>query len=488
MNPNNGDHIYFLGIGGTGMASVAGLAQQAGFKVTGSDANLYPPMSTMLEELNIEVKTPYSEDNLKSIDPDIVVVANALSRGNGELEAVLAKNLNYTSFPKLLGDLFLKNRSSVVVSGTHGKTTTTSILTWILESLGESPGYMIGGIPKNFTHSFNLGKGAPFIVEGDEYDTAFFDKGPKFLHYHPKYLILNNLEFDHADIFKDLAAIEHLFKKLVNLVPEPKNILANIDDPGVQKILNELGIMEKVTQVSTLGKSTTADIAVTEVSAAGNTSGAQIWKACISTKTWGNLSIETNLSGAHNIANISQAIACLERLYLTGKIERELSVDGIKKAINTFDGVSRRLEHINTVNNIDIYEDFAHHPTAVKLVIEGFRKAYPNKRLIVAFDPRNATSRRNIFLERYAKELSAADIVFIGQCTTDKRIPENERMDTTELAKRMTSISSAYDDNEDPLKSLASECKPGDSVIFMSSGSFSNIQHKLADIILDNQT
>ena len=223
-------NIYFLGIGGTGMAAVAGLAQQAGYNVKGSDNPLYPPMSTLLEDLHIDVKTPYKKENFDNNDADLVIVANALSRGHEELEHMLAQDYKYTSFPAFLGDYFLESRQSLVVTGTHGKTTTSSIIANALIKLGEDPGFFIGGIPKGFTKGFELGKGPCFVLEGDEYDTAFFDKNSKFLHYRPNYVIFNNLEFDHADIFSSIEDIEKQFTMLFEKVDNKKNIISNIDD------------------------------------------------------------------------------------------------------------------------------------------------------------------------------------------------------------------------------------------------------------------
>ena len=242
-----------MGIAGTGMASAAGLLKTAGFNICGSDHQVYPPMSDMLKSLKINYSTPYSQENLIREKPDLVVVANCLSRGHEELEFMMSQNIPYTSFPKLIGERFLSKSHSIVVSGTHGKTTTSSLMAYFLKELDEDPSFLIGGIPRNFTHSFRLGRSPLFVIEGDEYDTAFFDKNSKFLHYAPKTLILNNLEFDHADIFASIEDIENEFTKLINLVPYKKGIIANIDDPGVFKLLKKLDILDKVTSVSTKG-------------------------------------------------------------------------------------------------------------------------------------------------------------------------------------------------------------------------------------------
>ena len=467
--------LYFIGIGGTGMASTAGLAQEAGYNVTGSDANLYPPMSTLLEDLTIPVKTPYSESNVNDLNADLVVVANALSRGHSELEAVLSRELPYTSFPEFLGEMILKSRQSIVVSGTHGKTTTTSMMAHVLRSLELDPGYLIGGIPKNFAKSFHLGTDAPFAIEGDEYDTAFFDKNSKFLHYYPKYLIFNNLEFDHADIFENLDAIEKQFEMLIAKVPNKKNIIANADDPGVRDFLRKNNLLESVTTVATLGKAENSDFVVHEVEPKGDS-----WKANISTPEWGDVSFSTKMIGNHNIANLSQVIACTYRLASDNTIPMPTKLDLIK-AIESFEGVQRRLDHLHSRNGIDIFEDFAHHPTAVALVLETFKKSFPERRLFVAFEPRNATSRRNIFTKRYAESLNIADQVLIGHCPIDNRIAESERMNTEVLAEMIGAKAKSFSDNDLLLDELVKQLKPKDAIIFMSSGSFSGIQYKIRE-------
>lgn len=472
--------VYFLGIGGTGMAAVAGLMQEAGFKVTGSDAGVYPPMSDMLAELGITVRSPYKASNLAEENPDVVVVANVLSRGNEELESAITRDLPYTSFPKLLGDIILAKRTSIVVAGTHGKTTTTSLAAHVLEQLGANPGFIIGGIARNFKRSFRLGQGQMFVIEGDEYDTAFFDKGPKFLHYRPSYAILNNLEFDHADIYPNVEAIEAQFAKLIDLVPERHRIIANCDDPGLAKLLRRLGVWEQVTKVSTLGQTSDAEVVVTLAQPAPTPAGkAPAWDGRIKTRHHGEISISTSLAGAHNMANIAQVIALLEVAHRDQRLP-SLSMSKVATAIRNFAGVARRLDLLASRQSIDVYEDFAHHPTAVRVVLESFRKQYPNKRLLVAFEPRSASQRRNVFQDDFAKALSLADLVFIGECPTDKRIPDDQRMDTSAMQRTIGAKAKSFSTNQDLLADVQKTVKAGDAVIFMSSGSFSGIQHQLA--------
>ncbi len=477
MRLEKGDHVYFMGIGGTGMASVAGLAQEAGFKVTGSDANIYPPMSTMLESLHIPVLTPYSAENLKKANPKLVVVANALSRGHVELEALLASGIPYTSFPAFLGENFLEKRKAVVVAGTHGKTTTTSILTYILLQLGWDPGYLIGGIPRDLPQSFALGKGPLFTIEGDEYDTAFFDKNSKFLHYRPKYLILNNIEFDHADIFKDLAAIEKQFTDLLALIPNKRNVIANVDDPGVAKLLMQLGIRDQVTAVAAKGESPEAHVKMLGFEAPKS---GDLWTVKVQFDDGQTATLKTQLAGPHNAANLTQVLACIRQVYKNGDAP-DFPVQKIAKAVEQFQGVQRRLDKLSSVHDVEVFEDFAHHPTAVKVVIESMRALYPDRRLLVAFEPKNATSRRSVFMKEFAKSLSLADRVFIGACAIDQRIPADQRMNTGEMARMIGAEATSFDDNEALLDSLLKTAKPHDTILFMSSGSFSGIQYRIGD-------
>jgi UDP-N-acetylmuramate: L-alanyl-gamma-D-glutamyl-meso-diaminopimelate ligase len=479
------DHakIYFMGIGGTGMASVAGLCQEAGYLVEGSDVPMYPPMSTMLESLHIKVRSPYRAENITEANPDMVVVANALSRGNVELEALLRSGIPYTSFPQLTGELFLSKRTSIVVTGTHGKTTTGSLLAHVLFELGEDPGFIIGGIPKNFPRSFRLGTGKTFVIEGDEYDTAFFDKGPKFLHYHPHHLIINNIEFDHADIYANVEAIEAQFEKVAGLVPADGAIMANVDDPRVSKLIERIKPKCRVVRVSTLGQQVKADVRLLEYAAREKSRGEQAWTAKISTGLWGDVAIETSLSGRHMLANVTQVIATIESLAKLGHLKNIPKLDALQKSIASFNSVARRLEHLGHAGDIDVFEDFAHHPTAVGLVIEGFKSVYPKRRLLVAFEPKNATSRRNVFQDDYVKKLGLADRVYIGPSPDDKRVQAGDKMNTAELAQKIGDKAASFTSNEDLLLKMKADIKPMDAIIFMSPGSFSGIQYKLLQML-----
>jgi UDP-N-acetylmuramate: L-alanyl-gamma-D-glutamyl-meso-diaminopimelate ligase len=435
----------------------------------------------MLEKLKIPYKTPYNPENLAFEKPDLVVVANVLSRGNSELEKVIADQLPYTSFPQLLGDQFLKDRVSCVVAGTHGKTTTTALLAHALTLIGEEPGFMIGGLPKNFDRSFLLGKGQPFVIEGDEYDTAFFDKGPKFLHYHPKHLILNNIEFDHADIYKDLAAVELSFEKLISIVPHPDRIIANIDDPGVLRVLTRMGLLGKVRRCSGFGKHTDSGVVVRSLKALTQTASGMVprWEAQIDTQAWGPLKVQSNLTGPHNFANIAQVLSCIASLDQAGHLKGKVDVPRLLEAISDFAPPKRRLDLLGELRGTLIFEDFAHHPTAVRLVIETLRLMYPQKPLTVAFEPRSATNRRNVFHDEYVHSLSLADTVLVGEALIDQRIPADLRFNPQALVKDIGPKAESFSTNGALLERLQTTIKPGGVVVFMSSGSFSGVQHQL---------
>ncbi len=476
-----GDLVYFMGIGGTGMASVAGLAQEAGYQLIGSDANIYPPMSTMLEELKIPVLTPYAAANVTERRPALVVVANALSRQHVEIDALIQAGIPYTSFPAFLGHYFLEQRKTVVIAGTHGKTTTSSIMAHMLTQLGWDPGYLIGGIPRTLPRSFALGKGPLFVIEGDEYDTAFFDKNSKFLHYRPRYVILNNIEFDHADIFANLEAIEAQFAHLLRLVPSPELIIANVDDPGVVKLLRQLNLLNKVTAVATRGLAEKAQVSLLELNAPRGDKD-QSWQLTVKTPDGKKHSFASDLAGPHNAANICQVIACLWRIKEQGDAPSSaFTFESLREPIASFTGVKRRLDRLSSSAGVEVFEDFAHHPTAVKAVIESLRTLYPKKRLIVAFEPKNATSRRNIFVKEFAASLGLADRVLIGPCAIDQRIPNEQRMNTDDMVRLIGERAQAFADNEALLESLVTQAKPNDTIVFMSSGSFSGIQYRIGE-------
>lgn len=480
MIVSNIKNIYFMGIGGTGMSSVAGLCYSKGFNISGSDKALYPPTSLLLEELKIPVYIPYDKNNLVKVNPDLIVVGNALSRGNPEVEYMLEKKLNYCSFPQLLGEMFLKKSLSIVVAGTHGKTTTSSLIAHILDVLEEQPGFFIGGVPKNFTKNYAVGSGKWFVVEGDEYDTAFFDKEAKFLHYFPHFLVLNNVEFDHADIYKNVEQIENQFIKLINIVPDKTRIIANIADNRIVQILRKLDLYDKVYKVSNImGLTSDADVRVV-YSRITHIDNIPYWINKIKTKNLGEIKFQSNvLVGEHNLSNVIQVLGFLDKALMDGFISaHKLNASRVIKALESFKGVKRRLDMLLSINGIEIYEDFAHHPTAVLKVIQSFKTMYPNKRLIIAFEPANATGRRNILMKDFAQSLKSADKVLIGECPVDLRIPEDQRMNTKTLAQLIGDTAISFNSNQELLKYLLDDLRSQDVVIFMTSSSFSGIQYQ----------
>jgi UDP-N-acetylmuramate: L-alanyl-gamma-D-glutamyl-meso-diaminopimelate ligase len=468
------EKLYFVGIAGTGMASVAGLMQELGKEVTGSDSGLYEPTKTLLEKLEIKVKSPYSADNISSsAQADLYIIANSLSRGNCELEEILNKNLAYTSFPALLEKKILRDKIPLVVCGTHGKTTTTSLLAHCLTQLGERPGYLIGGNCKSLNNSFAVGDKL-FIVEGDEYDTAFFDKNPKFYHYLPEYLILNNIEFDHADIYKNIEEIEQVFITLINKVRNKKNIIANTEDPRVLSLLQKLKIKSQVRTVSCSHNSSVKIISSQPYSN-------NMWQTVLQTKNE-SITINSSLLGKHNSYNIAQTVATLVALQADNLIKK-VSLKKISQTIEEFAGVTKRLEKIGYLNKAPLYFDFAHHPSSVRITLETIKHLFPHKKVIAAFEPKNATSRRNIFIKEYQKSFACADTVLIAPCLEDQRIPTEQQMNTKNLAELIGTKAQAFSSFLHLQEWLQKNIKKNELLIFLSPGDFAKIPQKLKSTI-----
>ncbi len=477
--------LYFVGIGGIGMSSVAGLAKAARFTVCGSDQNLYPPSSHVLEELAIPVFTPYAEENIERNREALFIIGNSLSRQHTEVAAILAKNCRYTSYPQFLSEYFLRSTTNLVVCGTHGKTTTTSLLAYIFEGLGLRPSYMIGGEPRNLARAFEYGSGNFFILEGDEYDTAFFDKGSKFLHYRPNYIVLNNLEFDHADIFKDLAAVKKTFHKLLDLITHPENVIANLADSGVRELLQERGWGERVFSSAELAPGRGSLLYLLEKPSFDSAS--KMWQAKFQTKLWGPLVVRTQLPGAYNFANIAQALGCLLLLVEQGKISAP-SAESVQSLLENFRGVSRRFEHISSAGEMNVYIDFAHHPTAVKNVLANFRVMHPEHRLIVAFEPKNASSRRNVFESQYVTALSSADQVLLAPSPVDTRIPEHERINTGRLSSAIGDHAIAFASFNSLYEWLTNNLRARDVLVFLSCGDFAGLPRQLVQFLAKRET
>jgi UDP-N-acetylmuramate: L-alanyl-gamma-D-glutamyl-meso-diaminopimelate ligase len=472
---SNPKHIHLIGICGTAMASLAGMLQERGFRVTGSDAAAYPPMSTFLESLGIPVAQPFAEANLNP-RPDLVVVGNALSRGNVELERLLDERIPFCSLPQLLHDEFLVGKNVLVVAGTHGKTTTTSMLAWIFETAGLQPSFLIGGIAENFGRSFGLGEGQHFILEGDEYDTAFFDKGPKFLHYFPDSVILTSVEFDHADIYKDLDAVETAFKRLVNLVPQRGRVVAF--DPGEVSGESRSASIDRCLQkafcpVERYGASDRAgDRADWKIENLKLSEERTSWSVVRDGKPWADFKFP--LGGEYNVWNATAA-AALAANY-------EISKDAIAQALATFRSVKRRLEVKAQVNGITIIDDFAHHPTAIEQTILALRARYPQSRLWVVLEPRSNTMRRNVLQDALARSLALADQVVIAAIFKSEAIPEAERLDLKRVAdeiQKRGKQARIFADADAIVNAIVPELRERDVVAILSNGGFGGIYEKL---------
>jgi len=456
-------HVHLIGICGTAMASLAGMLNERGFRVTGSDAAAYPPMSDFLTSLGIPVAQPFDPKNL-SPTPDLVVVGNAISRGNVELEYVLDQRIPFCSLPQLLHDEFLRRKEVLVVAGTHGKTTTTSMLAWIFQSAGLEPSFLIGGIAENFGSSFSLGKGKHFILEGDEYDTAFFDKGPKFLHYFPDSIILTSVEFDHADIYKDLEAVETSFKRLVNLVPRRGRVVAFDTGESVNRC-----VAKAFCPVERYGSREASDwrIADLRFEPARTT-----WTVVRGGKA--SADFEFALAGDYNVFN---AVAATALATSCG-----IPIEQVQQALQTFKSVKRRLEVKAEVNGVTIIDDFAHHPTAIAGTLTALRGRYPGRRLWAILEPRSNTLRRNVFQHELAKSLSLADEIIVAGVFKSDAIPAAERLDLMavgaelEQSGKRARIVSGVDGI---VQIVAPELRTGDVVAILSNGGFDGIYEKL---------
>ncbi|MCB9647203.1 MAG: UDP-N-acetylmuramate:L-alanyl-gamma-D-glutamyl-meso-diaminopimelate ligase [Deltaproteobacteria bacterium] len=456
--------IHLMGICGTGMGSFAGLLKAAGYQVRGSDQNVYPPMSDKLAAWGIEVREGYRPENLDPA-PDLVVVGNVIRRTNLEAEAVMARNLPYTSFPKALKDLFLANKHSVVVAGTHGKTTTTSLVAWLLAAAGRDPGMLVGGVPANFSEGFRLGHGDHFVVEGDEYDTAYFDKVPKFVHYAPRTAIITSLEFDHADIYPDVAAIEREFDKLVALVPADGRIFACASDP---RVLARVENARTDVATYTARPGVSAHWSARDIEMGPDGASFLLFN--------GNIRLgrfELPMAGLHNVENATAAIAVCLSL--------GLSVGEIRDGLASFLGIARRQTVRAVVDGVRIIDDFAHHPTAVRETVAAIRARYPEGRLFAIFEPRTATSARRHFQDAYAQAFDGADEIVIAQVGRSE-LPPEERLDVARLTEQLKGrglIAHHIPEVDDIVTFLTLESRPQDTLLFMSNGGFGGIYTKI---------
>lgn len=445
-------HIHILGICGTFMGGAATLARQLGHKVTGSDANVYPPMSTMLESQGIEIIEGFDPAQLNPA-PDLVVIGNAMSRGNPCVEYVLNNNLRYTSGPQWLQEFLLHDRWVLAVSGTHGKTTTSSMLSWILEDCGYQPGFLVGGVLGNFGISARLGESMFFVVEADEYDSAFFDKRSKFVHYHPRTLVMNNLEFDHADIFDDLEAIKRQFHHLVRTVPSNGRILAPKADQALADVLDR-GCWSETEYTGEQGdwraEKIVKDGSQFHVLLDGEIKGTVKW----------------DLVGDHNVDNALMAIAAARHV----GVAADLACESLAKFINT----KRRLELKGQVNGVTVYDDFAHHPTAIELTMGGLRNKVGSDKIIAVLEPRSATMKRGVHKDTLAASLHHADEVFLYQ-------PESIEWSVEEVAQQCSQPAYTSADIDQLVDAIVAKAAPGDHILVMSNGGFEGIHGKLLE-------
>ena len=461
-------HYHLIGICGTAMASLAGMLQARGHKVTGSDQNVYPPMSTQLEALGIEIMLGYTPKNAR-IGADCTIVGNTISRGNPELEEVLNRKFLYKSQAEVVKDEFIRGRRSLVVAGTHGKTTTTSIATWIAEVGGLNPSFLVGGVVQNFGASFRVTDSDYFVIEGDEYDTAYFDKKPKFMHYLPEIAIVNNIEFDHADIYDDLEDIKWEFSRLMNLVPSNGRLIAGIDSPVVRDVLADME-GKLFTTVETFGLSDDAKWQARYIDFAGDVTRFTVFK---DGHNWGEF--ETHLIGEFNVRNCLAVIIAADAW--------GISREKIQEAFNTFKSVKRRMEVRGVERGVTVIDDFAHHPTAVEETLKALRMKYDGHRLIAVFEPRSWSSRLAVFQEPYGKAFSYADYVIIaGVYNTSKASELGKVLDVDELVKDIQlqgKPAHSFPDADSIVEHLAPELKEGDVVAIMSNGGFGGIHDKV---------
>jgi UDP-N-acetylmuramate: L-alanyl-gamma-D-glutamyl-meso-diaminopimelate ligase len=465
-------HYHLIGICGTAMASLAGMLQAKGHKITGSDQNVYPPMSTQLEELGIEILNGYRKENA-DIGADCVIVGNAISRGNPELEEVLNRKLLYRSQAEVVKEEFIRGRRSLVVAGTHGKTTTTSLAAWVMETGGLDPGFLVGGIVQNFGASFRVTESDYFVIEGDEYDTAYFDKKPKFMHYLPETAIVGNIEFDHADIYRDLEEIKYQFSRLMNLVPSNGRLIVGVDSEVAREVLDEMR-PKLYTNVETFGTSEDAKWQARYIDFSGDTTRFTVFK---DNHKWGEF--ETHMLGEFNVRNALAVIIAAD----AWGVDKEK----IQKAFSTFKSVKRRMEVRGEVRGVTVIDDFAHHPTAVEETLKALKQKYENRRLIAVFEPRSWSSRLAVFQEKYERAFAYADYVIIaGVYNTSKASELGAVLDTDELVRQLElqgKPSFSLPDADSIVAHLAPELKDADVVAVMSNGGFGGIHEKILNVL-----
>ncbi len=453
-----GEHFHFIGICGTAMGAVAAAMSERGFVVTGSDENVYPPMSTFLQERGIALSAGFRAENIPA-DASVVVIGNAMRRGNPEVEAVLNRKLFYLSLPEVVKTYFLRGKHNLVVAGTHGKTTTTALLAWIMQRAGQKPSYMIGGIPRNLGQGARFTGSKFFVIEGDEYDSAFFDKRSKFIHYLPELVIVNNIEFDHADIFRDLDEIKTSFRHLLRIVPQNGMVLLNGDDANCRDVAGEC-----LAQMVEVGF--------------GINCAAQIRDVAYSDKgsrfTLADETFDIPLIGEFNVRNAAMAISAA-KFY-------GVPADKIRRALKRFEGIARRQELRGEARGVKVIDDFGHHPTAIAQTLTALRHRYNRSRIWAIFEPRSNTTRRAVFQRELPEALKLADGVFISEVARLEQIPAEERLDAEALMCEIAGSNrpAYYEKNADAIvERIAPMLKENDVVAVFSNGSFDNIHQKL---------
>ncbi len=454
--------IHLIAISGVGMAAIAGLLKEAGYDVSGSDAGIFPPMSTLLERAAIPCKIGFDPSHIDP-DTDCVIIGNAVSKDNAEVVETLRRGIPYYSMPQALSTFFLNERKSLVVSGTHGKTTTSSLLSFVMTAGGLDPGVMVGGIIKNFNTNHLLGKGTHFVIEGDEYNTAFFDKGPKFLHYRPHCAILTSIELDHTDIYADLNAIKSAFKQFVRLIPS-EGLLVASHEPAVLEVIKEADC-----QTTTYGFHPTATWHADAIYSADGYTCFDLFHHHKKVAA-----VQSPMIGRHNIKNTLAVIALTHHL--------GLSLDAILNGIRLFQGVARRQDIVGEVNDIIVMDDFAHHPTAITETFLALRLRYPTKRLWAVFEPKSASSRRNVFQKEFVTAFMSADVTIMANLFAPEKLPEEIRLHPEQIIQDLSALGKEgyfIPTSDEIVSFLADQLIPGDLVCIMSSGGFGGIYTKL---------
>jgi len=460
-------HVHVIGIGGSAMAPLAGMLREHGFRVTGSDSGVYPPASTLLESLGISFFNTFDAAHLQPT-PDLVVVGNIIARGNPELEEVLDRRIPYRSMPEILEEVFLPTKHSIVVSGTHGKTTTTAMLAWIFQTGGKRPNFLVGGVAENFGKSYGLGGGAEFILEGDEYETAFWDRGPKFFHYHPDDLIITSLEYDHADIYPDFETYQLAFRRLVNLVPRRGQVViwgdANESGPALRRAAEKA-----FCPVETYGFNEGNDWVASGFAVEGDT---MRFRVAHHGKPYGEFALTA--TGRHNVLNSMAAMIVAQG--------RGIKPEEIAKALATFRSVKRRMDVKAEVGGVLVVDDFAHHPTAVTATIEAARGRWPGRRLWAILEPRSNSMRRKVFQDALPKALALGDRVILGGVFRAQQLGDENRLDPETVAESVRSLGKdahVFPSSDAIAEYLVAESKPGDLLLIMSNGSFDGLCEKL---------